>query len=270
MHIHVLDQYQEVDSPIHRLDPRIKLISALAFILACALTPDGGWLAFAAMGVLWLALVLLSGVPPLLLLRRGLVALPFALAAMTVLFTLSGQPVVVIPIPFLAGGRWQLTITDAGLVRFLTIMLKSWLSVLMALLLSATTTFPDILRAMRDIGVPKVLVAVISFMYRYIFVLGDEVLRLMRAREARMASGPNGQRSGGSVVWRAQVVGRMAGSLFIRSLDRSDRVYNAMVSRGYAGELRWLSRPQLQPWHVAWGSGFVLILVMIQLMARLT
>ena len=198
MHIHVLDQYRHADSPVHRLDPRVKLVSALFFILACALTPDGAWPAFVALALLWLAVTLMADVSLTLLLRRGLIALPFMLAAVTVLFTIAGAPLLTIPLPF---SNHTLVITDNGVIRFFTIMLKSWLSVLMALLLSATTTFPDILRALRGIGVPNVLVGVIGFMYRYMFVLGDEVLRLMRAREARMAWGPPGQKHGGTVEW---------------------------------------------------------------------
>lgn len=266
MHIHVLDQYQGGDSPVHHLDPRVKLVAALAFILACALTPSGSWLAFLALAMLWLSVVLLADVPAMLLVRRGLVALPFALAAVTLLFTVPGEPLVLIQVPV---SDWRITISDAGLIRFVTIMLKSWLSVLMALLLTATTAFPDILRAMRSIGIPKVLVAVIAFMYRYIFVLGDEALRLMRAREARMAAGPLGTKEGGSLAWRARVVGGMAGSLFVRSLSRSDRVYQAMASRGYTGELRWLSKPHLEARDALWGGAFLVLLTLIEITAWL-
>ncbi len=266
MHISVLDQFKSGDSPIHCLDPRVKLVGALAFILAAALTPDGAWLAFAALLVLWLALVLMSDVPPGLLLRRGLVALPFAAAAVTVLFTLPGQALWTVQIPLFG---WQLSITDAGLVRFATILLKSGVSVLMATLLAATTTFPDLLRAMRGIGIPKVLVGTIAFMYRYIFVLADEVLTMLRARDARSASGPAGQKAGGTVFWRARIVGGMVGSLFVRSLARSERVYQAMASRGYAGELRWLDKPKMRPMDVVWLVAMLLVLALIQLWARL-
>lgn len=266
MHIHVLDQYQHAESPVHRLDPRVKLVAALTYILCCALTPDGAWPGFVALGLLWLAVTLIADVPVLRLLRRGLLALPFAFAALTVLFSIPGEPLLAIPLPF---SHSQLVITDNGVIRFVTIMLKSWLSVLMALLLSATTTFPDIMRGMRGIGIPNVLVGVIAFMYRYMFVLADEVLRLRRAREARMATGPAGQKVGGTIVWRAKVVGGMVGSLFVRSLERSDRVYNAMVSRGYAGEMLWPDKPPLHGGEVAWAGGFVIVLILIELWARL-
>lgn len=266
MHIHHLDQYRHASSPVHILDPRVKLVAALGYILGCALTPDGAWLAFLALGLLWLAVTLIAEVPVRLLLRRGLVALPFAFAAVTVLFSISGNVLLAIPLPFT---DQQLLITDNGVIRFFTIMLKSWLSVLMALLLSATTTFPDLMRAMRGIGIPTVLVGVISFMYRYMFVLADEVLRLMRARESRMAAGPAGQKVGGNVVWRAKVVGGMVGSLFVRSLERSDRVYNAMVSRGYSGEMVWPDRQKLHFGDVIWAVAFGIVLILIELWARL-
>jgi cobalt/nickel transport system permease protein len=266
MRINALDQFHDGTSSVHRLDPRVKLLVAVGFILACALMPDGAWLGFLALLVLWFVAVMLSDVPHLLLLKRGLVALPFALAAVTVLFTLPGAALATVTVPLV---NWQLTITDAGAVRFATILLKSWLSVLMAMLLVATTTFPDLMRAMRGIGVPKVLVGIIAFMYRYIFVLADEVQRLMRAREARSASGPAGHKSGGTVFWRAKIVGGMVGSLFVRSLARSERVYFAMASRGYTGELLWLDKPHLRTSDLVAGSVFGAVLILIVVWARL-
>jgi cobalt/nickel transport system permease protein len=93
--------------------------------------------------------------------------------------------------------------------------------------------------------VPAVLVAIIAFMYRYLFVLADEAQRLLRARAARSARLP-GARGGGSLGWRAAVVGHMAGQLFVRSLDRSERVYQAMQARGYRGELLTLAPHAMQ------------------------
>jgi len=85
-------------------------------------------------------------------------------------------------------------------------------------------------------------------MWRYLFVLVDEAFRLMRARASRSGKSdrPN-TKSGGSLSWRARVVGGMAGNLFLRGLERSDRIYMAMVSRGYDGEARSLPLPGIQP-----------------------
>jgi cobalt/nickel transport system permease protein len=81
-------------------------------------------------------------------------------------------------------------------------------------------------------------------------VLVDEVLRLLRARAARSGElGLTGVKSGGSLAWRARVAGGMAGSLFLRAFERSDRIYMAMLSRGYDGEVRALPLPPLTRWH---------------------
>ena len=138
------------------------------------------------------------------------------------------------------------------------------------MVLTASTPFPDLLRAMRGIGVPQVLVAIAGFAYRYIFVIGDEARRMMRARRARSGVGdaPEGGRGGG-VLWRARVTGGMAGSLFVRSLERSERIVDAMVARGYDGEIRSLSSPALRPRDWLAALPFTLALAAIQVLARI-
>jgi cobalt/nickel transport system permease protein len=231
MHAHTLDRYQAGVSLVHRLDPRVKVLITLLFIVSNVALPDGAWLAFFLAWLLLIASSMLAGLGYSYLLRRSFVALPFALAAITAIFTIPGQPVFDWTL-----GSWRLSATDAGLIRFVSIVVRSWLSVQMAILLTATTQFPDLMHALRHLRVPKLLVAIVSFMYRYLFVLIDEAGRLLRAREARSARLAPGA-GGGSIGWRAQVAGHMAGQLFLRSYERSDRVYNAMLARGYAGQI---------------------------------
>jgi cobalt/nickel transport system permease protein len=101
-------------------------------------------------------------------------------------------------------------------------------------------------------------------MWRYLFVLVDEALRLLRARTARSGeSGLPGVRSGGGLVWRSRVAGGMAGSLFLRAIERSDRIYSAMLARGYDGEVRSLPLPGLQPWHWAVLAGGLVVDVLL-------
>src|SRR5690606_37213663 len=95
----------------------------------------------------------------------------------------------------------RLTITDAGLILFATVVVKSWLSVMVSGLLVATTQFTDLMHALRALRLPALLVDTISFMLRYLFVLVEEATRLMIAREARSAG------RGGSIAWRARVLG---------------------------------------------------------------
>jgi cobalt/nickel transport system permease protein len=235
MHAHFVDPYQEIASPAHRLDPRVKVGVTLLFILSNALLPDGAWLAF-LLG--WLAVLALSRWARLgagFAVKRSFVALPFALAAVTAIFALPGNALWSGAI-----GPWALTATDAGLVRFASIVVRSWLSVQLAILMVATTRFPDMMHALRHLRVPSLLVAITSFMYRYLEVLTDEAARLLRARESRSA-GLAGRAGGGHVAWRAKVAGNMAGQLFLRSYERSDRIYSAMVARGYSGDFRTLN-----------------------------
>jgi cobalt/nickel transport system permease protein len=103
-------------------------------------------------------------------------------------------------------------------------------------MLAATTRFPDLLVALQQLKVPGLFVAIVGLMWRYLFVLGDEVSRMLRARASRSASAPE-SRAGGTLFWRARVTGGMAGSLFVRSVERADRVHAAMLSRGYSQEL---------------------------------
>jgi cobalt/nickel transport system permease protein len=92
---------------------------------------------------------------------------------------------------------------------------------------------------------PKILVAIVSFMYRYLFVLIDQSMRMRQARASRSAVIQNRRRP--NAIWQAKVVGMMVGSLFLRSLERSERVYAAMASRGYAGEMRILNTFHMRP-----------------------
>jgi cobalt/nickel transport system permease protein len=261
VHIHAFDAYRPRDSVVDRLDSRVKLVLTVLYVVSAALVPEGVWSAYAMLAVLALFVAVASGLGMGFVQRRAAVALPFALAAVAVVFSTPGRSVLTVPIL----GR-ELNATVGGLTRFVSILLKSWLSVQMAVVLTASTPFPDLLQAMRGVGLPKVMVTIAGFAYRYIFVIGDEVLRMMRARAAR--SGALRGRGGGSVFWRAQVTGAMAGSLFLRSIERSERIYDAMVARGYDGEVRSLRPPALQSRDLLIALPLALLLVVIPLMAR--
>jgi cobalt/nickel transport system permease protein len=263
MHFDAFDRYHETHSFLHRLDPRVKVVVTVLYILSNALLPDGAWIAF---GCSWLFLLLANLLAQLgigFTIKRSLVALPFALIALTVLFSMPGKPLTSFHVFF-----WDLTITDTGLLRFVSILIRSWLSVQMAILLVATTRFPDLIHAMEHLRVPSILTTIIAFLYRYLFVLADEVFRLMRARESRSAAAP-GRRSGGSVAWRASIAGHMAGQLFLRSYERSDRVYNAMLARGYNGHMQTVNPHELRRRDYMTVALALLALLFFQLIGRL-
>ncbi len=262
MHVHLVDQYQAGHSLVHRLDPRVKVVTAVLLILLFNLTPAGAWPAYVLSLSLVAALSLIAEISPWFVLRRSAIVLPFALAAVTLLFTTPGQPLGQLP---LVG--W--TISRPGLTRFLTILLKSSLSVQVAIVLAVTTHFADLLWALGSLRVPKLLVAIVSFMYRYLFVLADEAFRMQRARQARSAAPAGESGAGGSLAWRAQVTGWMVGQLFLRSYERSERVYQAMAARGYQGEIRRLSPPPLTGQDLVLGALPVVAAGLIQLVSFL-
>lgn len=254
MHFNTFDHYQQHGTRVHELDPRVKVLVCVGFIVSTALLPDGAWLAYMLSWGFVIGLAQAAHIEPWFVIKRSLLLLPFLLAAVSVAFTLPGEVI--------WQGPWGLTISDAGMMRFVSIVMRSWISVQMAVLLTATTRFPDVLHALRHLYVPAILVAILAFMYRYLFVLVDEANRLLRARAARSAQLP-GQKHGRSLIWRATVAGGMVGQLFSRSLARSDRVYQAMLSRGYQGELLTMNPHHMTPYD--WRALAVAFLLIIAL-----
>lgn len=265
MHIHFLDPYQRGHSPVHRTDARVKLVLSVAFILTTALIPIGVWPIYVLLFAMVISLVILSGLDVGYVFKRAALAFPFVLAALPLIFTTPGLQLFSLTL-----GTWEIPVTLPGVERFFSIALKSWISVQAAILLTATTQFPDILTAMRAVRVPRLLVAIIGLMWRYLFVLADEALRLIRARAARSGEADiPGHRKGGRISWRAQTAGGMAGNLFLRSIERSDRIYVAMLSRGYDGEVRSmpLSKLEASNWiELILGGGILILLVVLSLL----
>jgi len=247
MHVHFLDPYRHLASPVHTLDGRVKFVLAVAFILSVSLTPFGAWPVYLLLLSIVLSVEILSGLGVGFVLRRASLALPFALAALPLVFTTPGMVILRLPL-----GPWTLVPTVEGLLRFANVAVKSWLSVQAAIVLASSTPFPDLLLAMRAVRLPRMLVTIFGLMWRYLFVLADEGVRLMRARAARsglarLPAGAGRLRPGGSLSWRARVAGGMAGNLFLRAIDRSDRLYVAMLARGYDGEVRSFALQPLSP-----------------------
>ncbi len=224
--------YVNHHSKVHQMDARVKVILTLVWVFSVSFLPFSAWLAFIAhesmiISILWLSRIGMGSIA-----KRSLLALPFALAALPLVFSGPAPH-----LPLLHLNDLQIFYSPSGAVRFTGIVLKSMLSIQVASLLAATTSFPNILQALRQLRFPELLIAIIGFMWRYLYLMRDEVTRMLRARTSRSAVIPGAHHGGGSLPWRAGVAGGMVGNLFLRSLERSDRVYQAMVSRGYNGEL---------------------------------
>lgn len=241
-----IDKYSDRSSPIHRLDPRTKIATAIVFVIMVVVTPPGEWQAFAIYLLFLSLLTLITKVPPLYILKRSLVVIPFVV-------------LIGIFIPFLKTGGasgsynvWMWDIPKSNLILFGSIIAKSWLSVITLVLLTATTQFSDVLKGLERMRMPKVMVMILSFMYRYIFVLTDEVLRMKQARDSRSFGDKRSR--------QIKTIGNMIGTLFLRSYERGERVYAAMVSRGFDGEIRTLSCMTMRTADLLYTFSFLIII----------
>lgn len=233
------ERYHHGAGSLYRADARVKILIAVAFAFGITAVPVGNWPAFAGFGVFVLTAIALSKLPPKLVFGRALIALPFVMAAVPLIFTREDDAIFTMP---LLG--W--TASDAGIVAVASIMLRSWMAVLMAVVLTSCTTPIDLMRGLERLKTPRILASTIFFMYRYLFVIGGEGQRLMRARDSRSAVSDRDLKAGRSVGWRGRVLGGMVGSLFIRSYERSERIYAAMQSRGYDGTIRFADERALR------------------------
>ncbi len=239
MHHRTVEQLAAGDSPIHRLDPRIKLVAVLAFVILSAVLPAWPLTRFAPLAVLVLTGLAFTRLPWGFVLARCLLVLPFVgLVALFLPFT-RGEHVLVELAPI------GLPIYAEGVQLALAILVKGTLAILAVSWLVFTTPFSRLLLSLRALRVPRVIVAVLGFLFRYLDLLADEGLRVRRARQARSPGRPR--------RWRGRSTGGMVGRLLLRTLDRAERVHRAMVARGYDGEVHTLGRLAMRRADVAFG-----------------
>ncbi len=241
------------------IDTRVKIILTLAFLLSLNLLPQKQWPFY----ILYLSLLygfsISQRVEILVLLKRSLIALPFIISALPLIFA---------PDSFvnlqIVGYGWNLPISMKGFQKFASIFIKSWLSVQGAVQLSMSTNIPDLINGMQYLKVPKIFITIALLMWRYLSVLVHEATAMMTARSSRSGVNSGSKRSGGNILWRARVTGSMAGSLFIRSIDRSERVFAAMQSRGYNGELPFIySNPISRTSKFQIASGILILILLL-------
>jgi cobalt/nickel transport system permease protein len=255
--------YYESKSNLHQLDGRLKAPAAFALILLIGALPYGAWPVLMFLLFLVVGLQIASEIPFSVLYSRSLIVIPFMLAAIPVLFLAGGDVIFQV---HLIQQPW--VITSNGINQFVFILIKSWLSVQVAILLAATTTMMSLLNALRVYHVPKILVLIFRLMWRYLSIMITKAQRMMRAREARSVEGLYpAAHALKHLAWRAKGTGAMAGSLFVQSLEQSERVYTAMLSRGFDGELRLLPEPPITMKQNLVLSGWVMLCLFLFLLS---
>ncbi|MDD5772031.1 MAG: cobalt ECF transporter T component CbiQ [bacterium] len=213
-----LDYLSYKDTFIHRLDPRAKFIVTLVFIFMVISFPKheiSGLIPFLIFPVI---LVALADIPIKIILKKLIVVSPFAL--MVGIFNpMLDRKILISLFGIGISGGW---------ISYLSIIIKFILTISSALILIATTSFPGICMAMENLGMPNIFILQLMFIYRYIFILGEEVVRTNNARELR---------SFGKKGYEILTAGNILGSLLLRTIDRSERIYQAMCARGFNGKI---------------------------------
>ena len=223
------------DGSAGQIGPEPKIVATFAFVFAVVATPREAIWAFAADATLVLAVATAAGVPLLHLARRLTIELPFVAFAVLLPIVGQGERVDVLGVSLSVAGLWAAW----------SILAKGTLGVAASVVLSATTPVPDLLDGMRRLRVPAVFVSTCAFMIRYLDVVLDD---LHRMRVARVSRGHDPR-----WLWQARAVATTAGALFVRTYERGERVYLAMLSRGYDGSVtvRSSGRAPLRDWLVA-------------------
>ena len=206
-------------SPMHGLPPQCKIVSMAMLVLAIVATPREQVWAYGLYAAVLVALLAAARLPLALVARRMTIELPFVAFALLLPFVAGGPRRQVGPVALSADGLWGAW----------NILAKGTLGVGLALVLTMTTTVPDVVRGLERLRLPSALIAMLTFMVRYIDVISGELARM---RIARVSRGDDPR-----WPWQARAVAHTAGTLFVRSYERGERVFVAMQSRGYAGQM---------------------------------
>ena len=202
MSVNFLHDHNRSNSPVHRLSAALKFAVAMGLMLTTILLPRIQVLGLGIVAIVLLVIAIISRIPALFLLKRLLLLEPLVIGvAVLMLF----QP--------------------NGLYIFLVILLKTNLCLLTTVLLSNTTPFGEMLKVLRRIHVPWLMISTLTLMHRYLFVLAEEAERMRRARASRTFTRLR------RFHWRT--LPTVAGQLFIRASERAERVYAAMCARGW-------------------------------------
>ena len=232
-----MDELGRQDTPIHRVDARAKAITTILFVFVVMSFPR--YDVSALMPFFFYPLVLLARgrIPVGFLLRKILIAAP--VAVMIGLFNpfFDREPVAGVG-GFVISGGWM---------SFVSILVRFVLTVAAALILVACTGMNRLCAGLERMGLPRVFAVQLLFLYRYLFVVVAEGSRMLRSMELRSA---------GVGTMGLRVYGSLLGHLLIRSMARADRIYRAMVARGFDGQIRILHESRLRASDAAFVFGW--------------
>jgi cobalt/nickel transport system permease protein len=206
-------------SPVHRLPAEVKIVAALLGAVCVVATPREAFGVFAGHLLVLAGVWAIARIPPLWILRRAVIELPFVVLA--VLLPLTGPAPRVDVLGF--------ALSEPGLLGAWNIVAKGTLGVLVSLTLAATTPLRDLLLGLQRLHAPALVVTIATLMLRYVDLIVAEAGRMRRARLAR-GHDPR-------FLWQVGATAQGVGTLFVRAYERGERVHLAMLSRGFDGAL---------------------------------
>ena len=232
MHHAHIDKFAYLDSPVHRLDSRIKLIAVVVFTIFVIAVPRYSVSVLALYAVGPFAMLVIGKIPLRFAAKQILTVSPFVLVLAASCPLYNREPMIV------QLGSFEWTIR-AGWVQFANILGKFVITMAALIALVCTTRFGDLLCGMEKMGMPQILVNQLGFLYRYIFVLIDKAHHILRARASRKLRNLG-------FAKESRTAGAMIGTLFILSLESSERINIAMHARGFDGVFRSINRLQIK------------------------
>lgn len=254
MHHAHIDKFAYRDSPIHRLDARVKLIVAVVYTVLVLLLPRQGVSVLACYAVWPFALLAIGGIPYRFVLRHIATILPFVAVLALAMPFYDRMPVDVAFGPF----GWT---TTTGWLRCGTIISKFIVTMAALIGLVSTTRFNDLLAGMERMGMPQILVMQLGFLYRYIFILVDRIHHMLRARAGRRLRNLGVSRE-------LHIAGSMVGSLMLQSVDTAGAVGMAMEARGFDGAFRTIRTMRLTIIDGIFSVTFLAVAVVLQFVVR--
>lgn len=240
------ETFSEGNSYLHHFDPRLKIIVAATYSVVTALLTS--FLLLAACFLFSLVLVIWGRLNIKKVFKRLLVVNGFILCILVVLpFTYAGEPV------FTIG---PLVATKAGLLQAFLIAVKSNAIILCLVALLCTSPVFVLVHALHHLKVPSKLVYLFFFTYRYIHVIYMEFSRLRKAMKIR-AFVP------GTNMHTYKSFAYLVGMLLVRSYERSKRIYQGMLCRGFNGTFYTLNHFENRPYDLASAAVMTCFVVLI-------
>ena len=227
MHHAHIDKFAYQDSAIHRLDSRVKFLVVLVFTAIVISLPRTSLSILVCYAIGPFAVLVWAGIPLRFVFKQIVLVSPFVVVLALSCPLYDRAPLTIGFGPF----TWQSTV---GWMRCYAILGKFVVTMLALIALVSTTRFNDLLTGLQRLGVPRLLIIQLGFLYRYIFVLIDRAHRILRARAGRKLK----NLGFGAELRTASF---MLGSLFILSIDSAERISIAMQARGFDGNWRTLS-----------------------------